>query len=60
MDFHWQGGYGIFSISPSHRLALEQYISNQAEHHRSVTFQEEYRLLLEKYGIQLDERHVWD
>ena len=55
-DFHWQGGYGVFSISPAHRPALETYIANQAEHHRQVTFQEEYRRLLEKYGIQFDER----
>jgi len=33
-DFHWQSGYGIFSISPTHRRALEEYIANQAEHHR--------------------------
>jgi REP element-mobilizing transposase RayT len=59
-DFHWQSGYGIFSISPSHRPALEQYIANQAEHHRRTTFQDEYRLLLEKYGIKFDERYVWD
>jgi REP element-mobilizing transposase RayT len=59
-DFHWQSGYGIFSISPTHRPALEQYIANQAEHHRKVTFQQEYRRLLEKYGIQFDERYVWD
>ncbi len=59
-QFHWQGGYGIFSISPSHRPALERYIDNQAEHHRVVTFQEEYRRLLKKYGIDHDERYVWD
>lgn len=58
--FHWQGGYGGFSISPSHRPALEKYIANQAEHHRKVTFQDEYRRLLIKYGIQFDERYVWD
>lgn len=58
--FHWQGGYGIFSISPAHRQAVEQYIGNQAEHHHTVTFQEEYRRLLEKYEIQFDERYVWD
>ncbi len=55
-----QGGYGIFSISPTHRPALEAYIANQAEHHRKVTFQDEYRRLLIKYGIELDERYVWD
>ncbi len=58
--FHWQSGYGIFSISPSHREALEQYISGQAEHHKTVGFQEEYRKMLSKYGVEWDERHVWD
>ena len=59
-EFHWQAGYGIFSISPTHRLALERYIANQAEHHRIVTFQDEYRRLLEKYEVPFDERYVWD
>jgi putative transposase len=59
-QFHWQGGYGMFSISPSHRTSLESYIANQAEHHRVVTFQEEYRRLLKKYEIDYDERYVWD
>lgn len=58
--FHWQSGYGIFSISPTHRPGLEQYIGNQAEHHRTVSFQDEYRSLLEKYDIEIDERYVWD
>ena len=35
--FHWQGGYGLFSISPPHRAALEKYIGHQAEHHRVLT-----------------------
>ena len=52
--------YGIFSISPTHRASLEQYIGNQEEHHRKVTFQDEYRRLLNKYGIHFDERYVWD
>ena len=60
VNFHWQGGYGIFSISPSHRSAVEAYIADQAEHHRKVTFQEEYRRLLKKYGVSFDERYVWD
>ncbi|WP_240963669.1 IS200/IS605 family transposase [Luteolibacter luteus] len=58
--FHWQGGYGMFSISPAHREKLERYIGNQAEHHRVVTFQEEYRRLLTLYGMEWDERYVWD
>lgn len=59
-DFHWQGGYGIFSISPAHRPALEAYIANQTEHHLKVTFQDEYRRLLNKYSIEHDERYMWD
>jgi REP element-mobilizing transposase RayT len=58
--FHWQSGYGIFSISPSHRESIEAYLNEQAEHHRKVSFQEEYRRLLKKYGVEYDERYVWD
>jgi REP element-mobilizing transposase RayT len=59
-DFHWQQGYGAFSISPAHVDALVQYIANQVEHHRTVSFQEEFRRLCNKYGIEIDERYVWD
>jgi len=59
-NFHWQSGYGIFSVSPSHRPALETYLGTQSDHHRKVTFQDEYRKLLRKYGIEHDERYVWD
>ena len=58
--FHWQGGYGIFSVSPAHRPAVETYLAKQAEHHRTVTFQEEYRRMLRKYGLAFDKRYVWD
>ena len=60
VGFHWQAGYGMFSISPTHRAAVEAYIANQSEHHRKVTFQEEYRRLLSIYGIEFDEHYVWD
>jgi REP element-mobilizing transposase RayT len=59
-DFHWQSGYGILTISPSHRPALEVYIENQAQHHQVETFQEEYRRLLQKNGVEYDERYVWN
>ncbi|MBU0455393.1 MAG: IS200/IS605 family transposase [Pseudomonadota bacterium] len=58
--FHWQNGYGIFSISPTHLTALETYILNQAKHHRRTSFQEEYRHLMRQYHLQWDERYVWD
>jgi putative transposase len=59
-NFHWQTGYGIFSVSASHRSAVETYLAHQAEHHRTVTFQDEYRTLLRKYDLTFDERYVWD
>lgn len=58
--FFWQRGYGAFSVSPSHLDAVIRYVSEQEEHHRKLSFQEEYRHFLEKYGIQYDERYVWD
>jgi len=60
IDFHWQRGYGAFSIRPSHVRAIAEYIGNQEEHHRTETFQEEFRRLCRKYGIEIDERYVWD
>ena len=59
-NFHWQNGYGVFSVSPSRSPEVVQYIADQEEHHRRVTFEEEYRALLEKHGLEFDERYVWD
>ncbi len=59
-EFHWQNGYGAFSVSPSHVEALIEYIKNQEEHHKTETFQDEFRRLLRKYGIEYDERYVSD
>ena len=59
-EFYWQGGYGAFSISPSHVRALIRYIANQQEHHKTETFQDEFRRLCNKYGLEIDERYVWD
>ena len=58
--FQWQAGYGMFSLSPGHRTALERYIDSQEEHHRTVSFPDEYRELCAKYGVVIDERYVWD
>jgi len=59
-DFAWQNGYGIFSIGFSQVEVVRNYIAGQEEHHRKVTFQEEFRELLRRYEIEFDERHVWD
>ncbi|HEY0348978.1 MAG TPA: IS200/IS605 family transposase [Pyrinomonadaceae bacterium] len=58
--FHWQRGYGAFSIGQSNAASLKRYIRNQKEHHRHVTFQDEYRKFLKAYGIEYDERFVWE
>lgn len=58
--FHWQAGYGAFSIGRSQIGALKRYIGNQKKHHRLRSFQDEYREILAKYEIEFDERYVWD
>ena len=58
--FFWQRGYGAFSVSPTQVDAVLQYIEAQREHHRTRTFQEEYRELLRRHGVDFDERYVWD
>jgi len=60
VKFQWQKGYGVFSVSESVIPRVKAYISAQAEHHRRMTFQDEYRLLLDKHGVEYDERYVWD
>ncbi len=59
-NFHWQDGYGIFSVSPSHFEAVRKYILQQEEHHKKETFQEEYMRILKKYDAPFDERYLWD
>jgi putative transposase len=59
-DFAWQHGYGIFSIGFSQVEALRQYIAQQEDHHRRVSFQDEFRQFLRRYEIEFDERYVWD
>jgi REP element-mobilizing transposase RayT len=58
--FYWQQGYGAFSVGMSQKETLLHYIDTQEEHHRTRTFQEEYRDVLAKYEVVYDERYVWD
>jgi REP element-mobilizing transposase RayT len=57
--FAWQEGYGAFSIGVSQIPATIAYIRSQPEHHRKTTFQEEFRQILDRHGIEYDERYVW-
>jgi putative transposase len=58
--FYWQHGYGAFSVSPSNVEWVKAYIEKQEEHHAAISFQDEFRELLRRHGIEWDERYVWD
>jgi len=59
-NFHWQKGYGAFSIGQSNVTGLKRYIRSQKQHHKRISFQDEYRKFLASYGIEYDELYVWD
>lgn len=56
----WQVGYGAFSVSHSNLEQVKRYIKNQKEHHRTMTFEDEFIGLLKKHGIEYDPRFVFD
>ena len=59
-NFAWQGGYATFSVSSSKVDTVSNYIENQKEHHKKLTFQEELIQFLERYGVDYDEKYLWD
>ena len=58
--FHWQSGYGGFSVSPGEVDSVVRYIDQQEAHHKATSFEEEYRQFLKAYEVEHDERYVWD
>ena len=58
--FAWQAGYGAFSVSHSNAPAVVKYIRGQENHHRRVSFQEEFVAFLKTNGIEYDERYIWE
>jgi REP element-mobilizing transposase RayT len=58
--FAWQAGYGAFTVSESQLEVVRRYVQRQEEHHRELTFQEEFVALLKKHSIEYDERYLWD
>lgn len=58
--FSWQQGYAAFSVSKSGLGAVGTYIDNQIEHHRTRTYQEELRFILDQHEVEYDERYMWD
>ncbi len=59
-DFGWQDGYGAFAVSYSNVDQVKSYLANQEQHHRRVSFQEEFLELLRRHDLEWDERYVWD
>ncbi|MBN1512482.1 MAG: IS200/IS605 family transposase [Phycisphaerae bacterium] len=58
--FAWQSGYGAFSVSRSNDSEVRRYISSQQQHHRRMTFQEEFLAFLRRHEIAYDERYIWE
>ncbi|GHS91520.1 transposase [Planctomycetales bacterium] len=58
-DFSWQGGYAGYSVSESQIATVKNYIARQQEHHKKISFHEEYVQFLQKHGINFDEQFLW-
>jgi putative transposase len=58
--FSWQDGFGIFSVSKSNVPDVVDYIKNQREHHKKLSFEDEYISMLKLNEIDYDERYVFD
>ena len=57
--FAWQEGYGAFSVSTSNLAAVVRYIQDQESHHRKISFEDEYLMLLKKHGVEFDPKYVF-
>jgi REP-associated tyrosine transposase len=60
LDFAWQNGYGVFSVSQSNVDTVREYIEGQAEHHKKRDFKAEFQEFCERYNVPNNERYVWD
>jgi len=59
-NFYWQGGYAVSSVSESNVKEVKAYVAGQEEHHRKMTFQEEFVSFLKRHGFEYDERYIWE
>ena len=59
VNFAWQEGYGAFGVSPSRIADVQRYIRNQGEHHKKRNFEQEFVDLLQKSGVEFDEKYVF-
>ena len=60
LNFHWQDGYGAFSVGYTQLDDVKKYIDNQKQHHKQVGFEDEFRYFLKKYDVDYEERYIWD
>ena len=60
VKFHWQDGYGAFTVSRSKVDAVVAYIDRQMEHHSTRTFQEEFLEMLAANEVEYDPQYLWD
>lgn len=58
--FGWQDGYGAYTVSASAISDVLSYTSTQREHHREMTFEEEFVKFLEKHEVEYDSKYLWD
>jgi putative transposase len=59
LQFSWQEGYGAFSVSSSNLDQVTRYIQNQEAHHKKTSFEDEFRTLLRKHGVECDPRFIF-
>ena len=60
IPFEWQRGYGAFSVSESIVPKVTHYIQNQKEHHKSISFRDEFLKLLDRNEIKYNEKYLWN
>ena len=58
-NFHWQRGYGVFSVSESKLSLLRDYVANQEQHHQKQSFEDEFKMFLTKHDLKYDEQYLW-
>jgi putative transposase len=59
-NFSWQEGFGAFSYHKSQANDVVKYIFSQPEHHKKITFKEEYHNFLIEYEIEYDENYLFE
>jgi REP element-mobilizing transposase RayT len=57
--FSWQEGYGGFTVSESQTASVVRYVGDQEKHHRTLSFKDEFLLILERHEVEYDERYLW-